>query len=33
VVINEGLSAGERIVRDGVIRLSGSAAQIRVVSG
>jgi membrane fusion protein (multidrug efflux system) len=33
VVINEGLSAGERIVRDGVVRLSGSAAQIRVVSG
>lgn len=33
VVIEDGLSEGERIVRDGVVRLSGSSAQVRVVQG
>jgi membrane fusion protein (multidrug efflux system) len=33
VVITDGVSAGERVVRDGVIRLAGSTARIRVVPG
>jgi membrane fusion protein (multidrug efflux system) len=33
VVILDGVSEGEQIVRDGVIRLSGNAMSVRVVQG